>query len=501
MLLFVMETKMSKKRLEDLQVPSGFAGYFAVGSDGLSGGIGLFWTAEVDVEIKNYSSGHIDAMVQNIDRNTPKWRFTGFYGEPRAENRHQSWKFLRTLYSVQNSAWLCMGDFNETMYNNEHFSRSARPEWQMRNFREAIEDCQLLDVGWSGTAYTWDNQQLGDQNIKARLDRAFANSAFLARFEHTRVRHIVSTESDHCFVLAELCENLNDRTPRGARQFRYENVWQTHVDYDKLVADNWLRGSGQRGLHGVVDALGQLQTKLTSWGAEEFGSLTRTVRKLRAKLERLRSMSLGRGPSDEERAIVKKLKNTLHQEEIWFRQRSRVMWLREGDRNTSYFHKQAAERKRINKIDSLVRADGSVCGNREENHAEVQGFFESLYLSQGFRNMDELLAFVQPKVSQHLNDGMDAPYTEEEVRKALFQMAPSKAPGVDGFTAGFFQRHWGLLKDDVVAVVLDFLNGGTLPDGMNDTSITLIPKVRHPQKISQYRPISLCSVLYKIGAK
>src|SRR4051812_38049448 len=46
-----------------------------------------------------------------------------------------------------------------------------------------------------------------------------------------------------------------------------------------------------------------------------------------------------------------------------------------------------------------------------------------------------------------------------------------------------------------------FINGGTLPIGMNDTSITLIPKVRHPQKISQYRPISLYSVVYKVGAK
>jgi hypothetical protein len=80
-------------------------------------------------------------------------------------------------------------------------------------------------------------------------------------------------------------------------------------------------------------------------------------------------------------------------------------------------------------------------------------------------------------------------------------VAPSKAPGVDGFTAGFFQRHWDLLKNDVVPAVVDFLNGGMLPIGMNDTSITLIPKVRNPQRISQYRPISLCPVLYKIGAK
>src|SRR3954470_1581141 len=49
--------------------------------------------------------------------------------------------------------------------------------------------------------------------------------------------------------------------------------------------------------------------------------------------------------------------------------------------------------------------------------------------------------------------------------------------------------------------MLGFLNGGDLPLGLNDTSITLIPKVRHPQNISQYRPIALCPVLYKLAAK
>jgi hypothetical protein len=59
-----------------------------------------------------------------------------------------------------------------------------------------------------------------------------------------------------------------------------------------------------------------------------------------------------------------------------------------------------------------------------------------------------------------MNLEFDKPFSAEEVRGALFQIAPSKDPGIDGFTAGFFQRHWNLLKDDVVPVVLDFLNGG-----------------------------------------
>lgn len=91
-----------------------------------------------------------------------------------------------------------------------------RPKWQMRNFREVVDECGFQDLGWSGTAYTWDNRQSGNANVKARLDRAFANSVFLNRFEHTRVTHIVAAESDHCFVLVELRERLSDQRNRGA---------------------------------------------------------------------------------------------------------------------------------------------------------------------------------------------------------------------------------------------------------------------------------------------
>jgi hypothetical protein len=114
--------------------------------------------------------------------------------------------------------------------------------------------------------------------------------------------------------------------------------------------------------------------------------------------------------------------------------------------------------------------------------------------------MNELLGHVPERVTTDMNF-LDKPFGPKEVRDALFQMAPSKAPGVDGFTAGFFQRHWHLMQHEIVPAILDFLNGGELPVGLNDTSITLIPKVRNPQSISQYRLISLCPVLYKIAAK
>ena len=176
-------------------------------SVGLSGGLGLFWSAELDVELKNYSSAHIDVMVQRKNDTSKKWRVTGFYGAPRVEDRCHSWRFMRTLFAIRHEAWMCIGDFNETLFGSEHFSLSPRPEWQMKAFQEVMDERAMVDLGWSGMEYTWDNRQSGRSNVKARLDRAFGNTALTDLFVNVKVRHIVAAESDHCFVLADLREN------------------------------------------------------------------------------------------------------------------------------------------------------------------------------------------------------------------------------------------------------------------------------------------------------
>ncbi|XP_073363536.1 uncharacterized protein [Aegilops tauschii subsp. strangulata] len=436
-LVFVMETKIRGKHVERLQQTLGFAGCFAVDSAGLSGGLGLFWSKDVTVELKNYSSTHIDVVVRDALDASVSWRFTGFYGAPRAENRHHSWRFLRTLHNLPHADWLCMGDFNETLHGDEHFSQTARPEWQMRAFREATDECELQDLGWSGVPYTWDNRQSGDANVKARLDRVFANEEFRQKIEYVK----------------------------------------SHNDYEQLVTETWRAQARQPGLHGVMNALEALQRKLMPWGVREFGCLTRTVRQLQKRLDRLRCQSVGRGPSQEETATMSKLREALKLEEIWLKQRSRVPWLREGDRNTAYFQAQARQRKRINKIANLQRSDGSFCASGDEDKEEIIEFYQALYTTQGYSNSEELLAYVPNRVTPAMNVMLCKPFEASEVQVALFQMSSSKAPGVDGFTAGFYQRHWELLKHDIVPAVLDFLNGGELPAGLNDTAITLIPKV------------------------
>jgi hypothetical protein len=80
-------------------------------------------------------------------------------------------------------------------------------------------------------------------------------------------------------------------------------------------------------------------------------------------------------------------------------------------------------------------------------------------------------------------------------------MFPLKALGPDGYPAQFFQKHWDLCGGEVTNAVLRIQKGEESPEGINKTFILLIPKVVSPEELGQFRPISLCNVIYKIASK
>ena len=152
------------------------------------------------------------------------WRFTGFYGSPTVEGKATAWSILRTLRTHHNLPWLCAGDFNELLSGSEKWGRRPRPEHQMSQFCQVIDDCGFMDLGFTGPAYTWCNNQTGDSRVLERLDRSLATTDWLLRFPNCHIHHLHMVFSDHSLLWMEL--NQSVRTPRPRqRQFRFEEMW------------------------------------------------------------------------------------------------------------------------------------------------------------------------------------------------------------------------------------------------------------------------------------
>ena len=128
-------------------------------------------------------------------------------------------------------------------------------------------------------------------------------------------------------------------------------------------------------------------------------------------------------------------------------------------------------------------------------------YFKEVYTKDPTLTPDVVLEAIEPKVTEQMNAMLSAPFSEEEVSNALFQIGPLKPPGMDGFPARFYQRNWAALKTKITAAVFEFFVSGSMPEGVNDTAIVLIPKVPHPKELKDFRPISLCNVVYKIVSK
>ena len=104
-------------------------------------------------------------------------------------------------------------------------------------------------------------------------------------------------------------------------------------------------------------------------------------------------------------------------------------------------------------------------------------------------------------VTEEMNTDLTREFTKAEVVHALKQMTPLKAPRPDGMPFIFYQHYWHLISDDVARAMLFCLQNGHFPRDLNHTYLTLIPKVKKPEQVTEFRPIALCNVLYKLVSK
>ncbi|XP_021737156.1 uncharacterized protein LOC110703671 [Chenopodium quinoa] len=173
------------------------------------------------------------------------------------------------------------------------------------------------------------------------------------------------------------------------------------------------------------------------WSSREYGQVFREIRKKRKRLGVLNKGGRAEAQVNERKKVVREINALLHLEEIYWRQRSRALWLESGDRNTNFFHRKASQRRSKNRISHLVTDDGVTHVEKEQICFVANDYCKTLFTSSLPSQFDEALAGIDTRVTSEMNSRLCAPYTADEVFLALKQMHPLKDPGrMSAFTPG-----------------------------------------------------------------
>jgi hypothetical protein len=202
-----------------------------------------------------------------------------------------------------------------------------------------------------------------------------------------------------------------------------------------------------------------------------------------------------------------KLQKNWHQacreEEKYWHQKSRCLWLEVGDKNTKFFHKQAEARKQFQKV-TEIHTQGQTITDFEGIKRAVVQTFETLYTETQDVAIDPSsypLNLIPKCIQEDVNNKLITEVDQQEIKEALDQLHPDKAPGPDGFTARFFHNSWDVIKSDLTKLIKKSQSCVRIGGGTNSSFLALIPKERGATSFDRFRPISLCNTSYKILTK
>lgn len=149
-----------------------------------------------------------------------------------------------------------------------------------------------------------------------------------------------------------------------------------------------------------------------------------------------------------------------------------------------------------------------ISGNIFSSQVDIENcfiqFYENLWSSTTSHNADFLFNALPddlPTLTDMDRELLSMPFSKEEVYKTLKSMPSGKSPGTEGLNSEFYLFYWNIVGDHLFKAISFFFNSGQLPSSWGKTYVALIPKKPNPTSVSDFRPISLCNVCYKIITK
>ncbi|RVX18324.1 hypothetical protein CK203_006587 [Vitis vinifera] len=342
----------------------------------------------------------LQCMTDSIARSIGSGRFLGWKAVNAEELRERA----------VGGSLVHRGDFNITLFSRERSSQ-RRISSAMRKFAETVDDLGLVDLPLQGGDFTW-NGGLHNQTW-ARLDRFLVSPSWIDQFSGINQCRLPRPVSDHFPIML-----VGGGIRRGPTPFRFENMWLKAEGFKELVR-SWWQGIDVRGSasYKLATKMKEIKQKLKVWNREVFGKLESNKSAALQQVEFWDREENERILTMEESKLKKETKENYKKwvimEETHWRQLSREIWLKEGDRNTGFFHRMASAHRRNNCMER-IKINGEWLLEEQEIREGIANAFKEL-LSEDTGWKADIGSLQLDQISQEEAEILERPFTEDEI--------------------------------------------------------------------------------------
>ncbi|KAF7121272.1 hypothetical protein RHSIM_Rhsim13G0210000 [Rhododendron simsii] len=360
----------------------------------------------VKVEVLELHRGIIDARVTDLRGQCS--RVIGVYASTEQLTRRELWRHIASKLGNDQEPCVIAGDFNDILFNEEKSGGRDKEGWEMQDFRNFIDDNDLIDVGYVGYPFTWNNKRGGRDNIRMRLDRAVVNPRWRVDFPNGALLHLKPGGSDHCPILLRYGLTIERKIPR----FIFDSRWSDKDECNSIVKTCWEeRFVGSRWFR-IQQKIRLCRKKLRRWRASRNLNSKAKMNELQDQLEQENEKTDFN--AEAYKMIEGGMRMANREEEEYWRAKSRVSWLKLGDRNTSFFHAKTVQRRAMNKIHGLEDKNG-IWREQDFEVAEiVADYFQNIFSSSNPSLVEEVIAGVQEKITDDMNRRLLRPVSMTE---------------------------------------------------------------------------------------
>ncbi|KAL3634942.1 hypothetical protein CASFOL_021996 [Castilleja foliolosa] len=295
---------------------------------GSAGGVILAWKDDIILSANVLQQSHIHCTITHPSKKI--WKFTAAYVPCNHMKKALFWDSMSNLNNQDDLPWLIMGDMNAIVSQEEKIGGLPFSSSSSHHLSNDLNNLGLIDLGFVGYPFTWDNKRVGINNIQQRLDRGVGSSDWITLFPQAEIHHLTPISSDHAPIL--LITAPDEKIPIP---FKFENMWTDDPSCYDTVHSSWKKKAFGSPSYRLITKIKQVKSDLKLWNHSHFGNCHSMTTELKNQLNCIQAKAKTDINVATEKKIQMELDTWLQRAEIFWRQKAKDRWLKEGEANTS----------------------------------------------------------------------------------------------------------------------------------------------------------------------